>query len=61
MFESVKRCLRCGPLSGQPLTEGQWLWLGYLLLLPLYLLPLCMTRFLPGLDLPLHLSLIDAV
>lgn len=61
MFESVKRCVRCWPPSGQPLAEGQWLWLGYLLLLPLYLLPLFVTRFLPGLDLPLHLSLVDAL
>lgn len=36
-------------------------WLAYLTLLPLYLLPLFVTRFLPGLDLPLHLSLVDAV
>ncbi len=61
MFESLKRRFRSEPSSGQLLTEGQWLGIGYLLLLPLYLLPLYVTRFLPGLDLPLHLSLIDAV
>lgn len=41
--------------------ERTLFWLAYATLLPLYLLPLFVTRFLPGLDLPLHLSLIDAV
>ncbi len=31
----------------------------YLLLLPVYLAPLAVTRFLPGLDLPFHLSMVD--
>jgi hypothetical protein len=31
----------------------------YLLLLPFYLLPLVVTRLLPGLDLPFHLSMVD--
>jgi hypothetical protein len=33
--------------------------LGYLLLLPLYLAPLFVARYLPGLDLPFHLSMAD--
>ena len=33
--------------------------IGYLLLLPLYLAPLFVARFLPGLDLPFHLSMVD--
>jgi hypothetical protein len=32
---------------------------GYLLLLPFYLAPLFVARFLPGLDLPFHLSMAD--
>jgi hypothetical protein len=32
---------------------------GYLILLPLYLAPLFVARFLPGLDLPFHLSMVD--
>jgi hypothetical protein len=32
---------------------------GYLLLLPFYLWPLFVTRLLPGLDLPFHLSMVD--
>jgi hypothetical protein len=32
---------------------------GYLLLLPFFLAPLFVTRFLPGLDLPFHLSMVD--
>jgi hypothetical protein len=32
---------------------------GYLVLLPLYLAPLLVTPFLPGLDLPFHLSMAD--
>jgi hypothetical protein len=43
------------------LDERTLFWIGYAALLPLYLLPLLVTRFLPGLDLPLHLSLVDAV
>jgi hypothetical protein len=31
----------------------------YLLLLPFFLLPLTLTRLLPGLDLPFHLSMVD--
>jgi hypothetical protein len=33
--------------------------LGYLLLLPLYLAPLLAARYLPGLDLPFHLAMVD--
>ncbi len=33
--------------------------LGYLVLLPLFLAPLFVTRFLPGLDLPFHLAMAD--
>lgn len=33
--------------------------MGYLVLLPFFLLPLMQTRFLPGLDLPFHLSMAD--
>jgi hypothetical protein len=33
--------------------------IGYLLLLPLYLAPLLATRYLPGLDLPFHLAIVD--
>jgi hypothetical protein len=33
--------------------------IGYLLLLPLYLAPLFAARFLPGLDLPFHLAMVD--
>ncbi len=33
--------------------------IGYLLLLPFYLAPLLVTRFLPGLDLPFHLAMAD--
>lgn len=33
--------------------------IGYLLLLPVYLAPILRTRFLPGLDLPFHLSIAD--
>ena len=49
--------------SGRPdfFDDRTLFWCGYLVLLPLYLLPLLVTRFLPGLDLPLHLSLVDAV
>ena len=32
---------------------------GYLVLLPLFLVPLFVTRFLPGLDLPFHLAMAD--
>jgi hypothetical protein len=34
-------------------------WTSYLVLLPLFLAPLFVTRFLPGLDLPFHLSMVD--
>ena len=34
-------------------------WLVYLIVLPLYLAPIFVTRILPGLDLPFHLSLVD--
>ncbi len=33
--------------------------LGYLVLLPLFLMPVFVTQFLPGLDLPFHLSIAD--
>src|SRR5687767_2311359 len=33
--------------------------LGYFLLLPFFLAPFVYTRFLPGLDLPFHLSIAD--
>jgi len=33
--------------------------LGYLVLLPLFLMPVFVTKFLPGLDLPFHLSIAD--
>jgi hypothetical protein len=33
--------------------------LGYIVLLPLFLAPLFVTRFLPGLDLPFHLAMAD--
>lgn len=40
-------------------ADARWFWLGYAVLLPIYLLPLCLTRILPGLDLPFHLALVD--
>jgi hypothetical protein len=46
---------RLRSLSG----DARAFWAGYLLLLPLFLAPLFVTRYLPGLDLPFHLSMTD--
>jgi hypothetical protein len=40
-------------------SERRWFMVGYALLAPLYLVPLCVTHFLPGLDLPFHLAIVD--
>src|SRR5687767_10609583 len=39
--------------------DAQAFGFGYLVLLPLFLAPLLVTRFLPGLDLPFHLAMAD--
>ncbi len=39
--------------------ERRLFWIAYLALLPFYLAPLFVTPFLPGLDLPFHLSMAD--
>lgn len=39
--------------------DAKLFWLGYAFLLPFYLAPLLVTRLLPGLDLPFHLSIAD--
>ena len=49
------RSLHLRQLDGDARAFG----LGYLLLLPLYLAPLFVARYLPGLDLPFHLSMAD--
>jgi hypothetical protein len=49
------RSLHLRHLDGDARAFG----LGYLLLLPLYLAPLFVARYLPGLDLPFHLSMAD--
>ncbi len=39
--------------------DARVFWIGWLILLPMFLAPLYVTRFLPGLDLPFHLSIAD--
>ncbi len=39
--------------------DARAFWLGYALLLPYFLAPVFVTRYLPGLDLPYHLSMTD--
>ena len=56
MFRTLHLRLRSlGLLDGDARAFG----LGYLVLLPLYLAPILVARFLPGLDLPFHLSMVD--
>jgi hypothetical protein len=47
------------PFSRRFDPDAQAFGIGYLILLPLFLAPLLVTRFLPGLDLPFHLAMTD--
>src|SRR5262249_60954733 len=53
-------CYHPGPAGLLPAAPARrWFGLAYALLLPFALAPLFATHFLPGLDLPFHLSLVD--